>query len=61
MVHGDDFISTGPDESLKWMEQMLSKDFKIKTNKIGPDKSDEKELKVLNRILKSLCLFLFHH
>ena len=29
MVHGDDFISTGPDESLKWMEQMLEKDFKI--------------------------------
>ena len=52
MVHGDDFVSTGPDESLKWMEQMLSKDFKIKTSKIGPDKNDEKELKILNRILK---------
>ena len=52
MVHGDDFISTGPDESLKWMEQMLSKDFKIKTNKIGPDEKDEKQLKVLNRILR---------
>ena len=52
MVHGDDFISTGSDESLKWMEQMLSKDFKIKTNKIGPEKTDEKELKVLNRILR---------
>ena len=53
MVHGDDFISTGPDESLKWMEGMLSKDLKIKTSKIGPDKQDEKELKVLNRILLS--------
>ena len=52
MVHGDDFISTGPDDSLKWMEQMLSKDFKIKTSKIGPEKDDDKELKVLNRILR---------
>ena len=52
MVHGDDFISTGPDESLKWMEGMLSKDFKIKTSKIGPDKQDEKELEVLSRILR---------
>ena len=52
MVHGDDFISTGPDDSLKWMEQMLSKDVKIKTSKIGPEKDDEKELKVLNRILR---------
>ena len=52
MAHGDDFISTGPDESLKWMEQMLSKDFKIKTSKIGPEQKDDKELKALNRILR---------
>jgi len=51
MVHGDDFISTGPGDSLKWMEQMLSKDFKIKTSKIGPE-NDEMEFRVLSRILR---------
>ena len=45
MVHGDDFISTGTYEALKWMEQMLSKDFEIKTSKIGPDKNDENNYK----------------
>ena len=52
MVHGDDFVSTGSDSSLKWLESILTKEFKIKTSKIGPDKSDEKELKILNRIIR---------
>ena len=52
MVHGDDFISTGPASSLKWLEKALSAEFKIKTNLIGPDKGDDKELKVLNRIIR---------
>ena len=41
MVHGDDFVSTGSDSSLKWLES-IPKEFKIKTNKIGPEKSDER-------------------
>lgn len=31
IVHGDDFVNTGSDESLKWLE-------KIKTSKIGLSK-----------------------
>ena len=45
MVHGDDFVSTGTDSSLKWLESILTKEFKIKTSKIGPDKNDETSLK----------------
>ena len=52
MVHGDDFISTGNDSSLKWMEEMLNKSFKIQASQIGPDAKDDKELKVLNRIIR---------
>ena len=52
MVHGDDFVSTGKDSSLKWLESILGKEFKIKTNIIGPDEKDEKELKILNRIIR---------
>ena len=32
MVHGDDFVSTGSDSSLKWLESILTKEFKIKTS-----------------------------
>ena len=40
MVHGDDFVSTGLDSSLKWFEQTLSKQLNIKTDVIGPEKDD---------------------
>ena len=36
MVHGDDFVSTGPSESLTWMDSILKKAFEIKTDRIGP-------------------------
>ena len=42
MVHGDDFVSAGRDSSLKWLESVLAKEFKIKTNIIGPETKDEK-------------------
>ena len=52
MVHGDDLISTGTDADLQWFESILKKDFETKTNNIGPEKDDKKELKVLNRIIR---------
>ena len=52
MVHGDDFVSTGPSNSLKWLEGILTKEFKIKTNLMGPGKNDAKEIKILNRIIR---------
>ena len=36
VVHGDDFVSEGPIESLKKMDAMLSKHFDIKTEILGP-------------------------
>ena len=43
MVHGDDFVSTGPPTGLKWLEGILNKEFKIKTSIMGPGKDDDKE------------------
>eukprot|EP00973_Karenia_brevis_P094778 12424142-Karenia_brevis.AAC.1 len=51
MVHGDDFVSTGPGDSLTWMQGILSKEFEITTTTIGPEKEDEKQVKVLNRTI----------
>ena len=42
MVHGDDFVSTGPSESLNWMDSMLKKAFEIKTDRIGPKENAKK-------------------
>ena len=51
MVHGDDFISTGDEEDLKWLKELLEKRIEIITNMIGHGPGDEKHLKVLNRII----------
>ena len=52
LVHGDDFLSTWPRSSLLWMKEAIGKQLKLKSELIGPDPSDQKELKVLNRIIR---------
>ena len=52
LVHGDDYVTTGSREGLKWMKGELEKKFKIKTSIIGSEEEDEKELKILNRIIR---------
>ena len=44
MVHGDDFVTTGPKASLDWFKNVLTKAFEIKTERIGHAKEDKKEL-----------------
>jgi len=52
MVHGDDFVSVGIDSSLKWMSSELEKQFEVSTQIVGPERDDQKQVKVLNRIIK---------
>eukprot|EP00973_Karenia_brevis_P095138 12425852-Karenia_brevis.AAC.1 len=51
MVHGDDFLSTAVESNLKWLESILRREFEIKTKIVGPEGKDEKQLKILNRII----------
>eukprot|EP00973_Karenia_brevis_P096115 12430674-Karenia_brevis.AAC.1 len=51
MVHGDDFVSAGGKEDLKWMSERLTEQFEISTEIIGPEERDKKQLKVLNRFI----------
>ena len=51
LVHGDDYVSVGRPESLKWMEEMLAQKYKIKTQVLGPDEGHAKQIKILNRII----------
>ena len=51
MVHGDDFVSTGDGDDLVWLKGIFEAKFEISTNTIGHEPQDEKQLKVLNRII----------
>ena len=58
LVHGDDYCSAGPSESLDWMQGALEKEYKIKTQRIGQGvcKNGLKktiEGQVLNRVIRS--------
>ena len=53
VVHGDDFILAGTDESLEWIQQNMHESFLMKVvGKLGRDQEVSKELRVLNRILR---------
>jgi hypothetical protein len=53
MVHGDDFVFVGPDADLAWAEKIMEESFLIKVvGKLGGDRGDEQEIRVLNRVLR---------
>ena len=53
MVHGDDFSALGNDTGLDLWEKGMAKAFEVKLKgRLGPEKHDCKELRVLNRILR---------
>ena len=51
IVHGDDYVSSGLDSDLRWLESELAKSYEIKTQLLGLDKGWERQGKVLNRIV----------
>ena len=51
-VHGDDFVSEGAKEDLKWFDGALAKELQIKTEILGPDEGEVKELRILNRVIR---------
>ena len=52
MVHGDDFVSSGAEEELRWLEAQMKGRFEIKTQILGHGQNLEKEGKILNRVLR---------
>ena len=50
-IHGDDFVTVGMDEHLKWMKAQLEKQYELKKQVLGPDEGDLKQVRVLNRVL----------
>ncbi|MDE0779072.1 MAG: hypothetical protein OSB43_22550, partial [Nocardioides sp.] len=52
-VHGDDFTSVGPKLELDWLESALEGKYELrKGGRLGPGRSDSKEILVLNRAIR---------
>ena len=52
-VHGDDFTSLGTEADLDWFETSLKKRYQVKRRALlGPDASDDKEIRILNRLVE---------
>ena len=51
-VHGDDFVSSGTPENLKWLQDKLEAKYEISTKVIGEREDLGKSVKILNRTLK---------
>ena len=52
LVHGDDYFSTGRMGDLEWLKGELEKKFSLKSTIVGWRDGDEKELRILNRIVR---------
>ena len=52
LVHGDDFVSVGDKESVIKFKQRLEERFEIKTRILGSSAGEEKEGRVLNRVIR---------
>ena len=50
LVHGDDYVCAGMEIELKWLSEMLKKEYGLKTQLLGPNASAEGQ--VLNRVVR---------
>ena len=53
LVHGDDFITGGSVENIKWFRKVLEGRFEISTKVIGTGEGEVREGKVLNRVIRA--------
>ena len=52
VVHGDDFTFAGPFAALEWIEQEMQKPFLVKVaGRLGPEEQN-RELRILNRVVR---------
>ena len=51
-MHGDDFLTEGPADSLVKMNIALKQNFQVKTETIGPDAGQHLEARVFNRVIR---------
>ena len=52
VVHGYDYCSVGNREDVEWFRMKLDHRFSIKTTVVGPGADDQKEVRLLNRVIR---------
>jgi hypothetical protein len=52
LVHGDDFVTEGGRESVRWFKEKLEKRFEIKTKVVGSGAEEARESRILNRVIR---------
>ncbi len=52
MVHGDDFVAVGKERHLQETQKALEEKYKLKVEKLGAEKNDAKEIRVLNTVIR---------
>ena len=53
LVHGDDFISSGCVEEIRWFRAVLEGRFEVTTQIVGRGKGEVPEARVLNRVIRT--------
>ena len=53
LVHGDDFVTVGNREDVKWFREKLDQRFQLKTSVVGRGKGEVQETRILNRVLRT--------
>ena len=52
-VHGDDFTIAGPKRQIDWLKAQMESRYELKElARLGPGPNDDKEVKILNRIVR---------
>ena len=52
-VHGDDFTTSGPKLSIDWMKRQMEGRYELtEIARLGPGPKDDKEVKILNRLVR---------
>jgi len=52
-VYGDDFLTEGPKDQLDWFKGELEKKYELtESARLGPGSADDKEARVLNRVVR---------
>ena len=50
-VHGDDYVSIGTLDQLKWPQTQLEKSYQVKTHILGPKEGQLQQVKIFNRVV----------
>lgn len=51
LVHGDDFLAVGRKEGRQYLDDLLKNHYVIKAKTLGPDSGEDKQIRVLGRVL----------